>query len=200
MNKVSVPFWLVIIVPALLAVSCLSPPWVGSARPSSGAVEFTHGLRCDMTIAEIADHARSFSKLRLHRPEGREDLLVAQKDDTLVLLDFEGPNLKRHQISWTSGLTKQSYHLKTDLCSGQKLVELHVIGGREDSGAVVMLDGRPAGELSSTGIQVLDVPIGTHTLEVKKAGMGSWSTQLHYDENSSGYDRLSIPEGAFGPR
>ena len=197
MNGGSVRTWFTALVPTLLVLSCLSPPWVGSARPWVGAVEFTEGLRCDMAAPEIAEHASSFPKLQLHRPEGRKDLLVAQKGDTMVRLDLEGLSLKRYQISWTSGLTKQSYHLKTDLCSGQKLVELHIIGDSEDSGAVVILDGHPVGELSTTGIEVLDVPIGTHTLEVRKADLGSWSTELRYNEKSSGYHRLPVPEGSL---
>lgn len=150
-----------------------------------------------MTAAEIAEHARRFPQLRVHRPEGREDLLVAQKGDTIVQLELGGASLKTYQVSWTSGFTKQSHYLKTNVCSGEKLVELHIIGDRGHSGAVVMLDGEPVGELSSTGFEVLDVPIGTHTLEVRKAGLGSWSIEMRYDEESSGYDRLPIPEGSF---
>jgi hypothetical protein len=118
----------------------------------------------------------------------------------MVHLELEGPHLKTYQVSWTSGFTKQSYHLKTDLCSGQKLVQLHIIGDHAHAGAIVLLNGQPVGELSRTGIKVLDVPIGTHTLEVKKAGLSSWSTELRYDDASSGYDRLPIPKGALQPR
>lgn len=125
--------------------------------------------------------------------------MVAQKGDTLVHMELEGLHLKRYQVSWTSGFTKQSHDLKTALCSGEKLVELHVLGDSAQAGAVVLLDGDRVGELSSTGVDILDVPIGTHTLEVKKAALGSWSTELSYDETSSGYHRLLIPEDALKP-
>lgn len=184
----------------MLVLSCLSPPWVGSARPWVGAVDFTEGLRCDMTEGEIAEHARSFSRLQLHSTDERDEVLVAQKGDTLIRLELEGPHLKRYQVSWTSGFTKQSHDLKTDLCSGEKLVELHVLGHSAQAGAVVLLDGQRVGELSSTGVDILDVPIGTHTLEVKEAALGSWSTELIYDEASSGYDRLPLPKDALEPR
>lgn len=183
----------------LLFSSCLSPPWVGSFRPWSGALEFVEGLRCEMTADEIAAHARSFPPLLLHRPDERDDLLVAAKGDTLVHLELEGSRLKTYQVSWTSGFTKQSHRLKTDLCSGAKLVELHIIGDSAQAGAIVLLDGQPVGELASIGIEVLDVPIGTHTLELRKPGLGSWSTELRYEEGSSGYDRLPVPEDALLP-
>lgn len=183
----------------LLFSSCLSPPWVGSFRPWSGALKFVEGLRCEMTADEIAAHARKFPPLLLHRPDERDDLLVAAKGDTLVHLKLEGSRLKTYQVSWTSGLTKQSSRLKTDLCTGQKLVELHIISDRTHAGAIVFLDGQPVGELARIGNKVLDVPIGAHSLELRMPGGGSWRTELNYDETSPGHHRLPVPEDALLP-
>lgn len=182
--------------PALLLVSCLSPPWVGTARPWAGADDFTGGLRCDMTEAEITEHARSFPHLLLHHPDGNRELLVGRKGDTLIHLELDGGNLETYQVSWTSGLTKQSHELKTDLCSGQKLVELHVIGGSEHAGTAVLLDGERIGELPSHGTASFDIPLGVHTLALDRRG-SVWTAELRYDLSSAGYDRLPIPEDAF---
>lgn len=187
---------LVAALPAAFFFSCLSPPWVGSARPWSKADDFTGGLHCDMAEEEIAEHARSFPRLLLHRPDERQDLLVGRKDDTLIHLELDGGNLKTYQVSWTSGLTKQSHELKTDLCSGQKLVELHVIGGSEHAGTAVLLDGEWIGELPNHGTASFDIPLGVHTLALDRRG-SVWTAELRYDTSSSGYDRLPIPENAF---
>lgn len=152
-----------------------------------------------MTEAQIAEQARGFPSLRLHRPDGKEQLLVAQKGDTMIHLGFEDVRLRSYQVSWTSGFTKQSYALKTDVCAGQKLVELHVLGDPQDFGARVLLDGEQVGELSRQGTEILDVPLGRHRLTIEPGGSRSWSTELRYDESSAGYDRLPIPEDAFGP-
>jgi len=152
-----------------------------------------------MTIAEVAEHARSFPQLRLHRPGRREELLVAQKGDTLVHMELEEARLKRYQVSWTSGFTTQSCNLKADLCSGEPLVQLAIVGSAEQAGAAVLLDGRAVGELSSEGNRSLDVPLGSHVLTLEKVGWGTWSTELHYNSSSPGCDRLPVPRDALDP-
>lgn len=182
--------------PTALFFSCLSPPWVGSARPWANADDFIGGLHCDMTQEEIAEHARSFSRLQLHHPDERQDLLVGRKGDTLIDLEIDRGRLQTYQVSWTSGFTKQTVELKTDLCSGQELVELHIIGGSEHAGTAVLLDGVRIGELPSHGTASFDVPLGAHTLALHR-GNSIWTAELRYNRSSSGYDRLPIPESAF---
>ena len=185
---------------ALLLFSCLSPPWIGSARPWDRADEFTEGLRCDMTEAEITERARSFPALHLHHPDGRPELLVGQKGDTLIHMTLDGPNLETYQVSWTSGLTRQSCALKVALCSGQELVHLAIVADAGHAGARVLLDGQQVGELSKQGNKDVDVPLGTHRLTIEKADSRSWSTELRYDSSSPGCARLPVPEGAFEGR
>lgn len=151
-----------------------------------------------MTEAQIAEQVRRFPPLRLHRPDGKEQLLVAQTGDTLIHLELENDRLRSYQLSWTSGFTRQSYALKTDVCSAQQLVELHVLGDPKDHRARVLLDGEKVGELSKQGTFILDVPLGRHSLTIELPDSRSWSTELRYDESSSGYDRLPIPDDAFG--
>jgi hypothetical protein len=123
---------------------------------------------------------------------------VAQTGDTLIHLELENDRLRSYQVSWTSGFTKQSSKLKTDLCSGEKLVEVYIVNGYRHAGAAVLLDGEKVGELSKQGTFILDVPLGRHSLTIELPDSRSWSTELRYDESSSGYDRLPIPDDAFG--
>lgn len=180
--------WLLLSI-VLGACSLLNRPW-------RKADDFAAGLRCNMSETELKAHSGRFSQLEI-RESGAPKRLVARKGNTQVLLWFGESGLAAYQVTWTYPLTNFDAALKTDVCSGQKFVELHVIGNRADAGAVVLLDGQPVGELSSTGTEVLDVPVGTHTLEVKQAGRGIWRANLVYDEDSSGYDRLPIPENGL---
>lgn len=152
-----------------------------------------------MTEDDIAATARQFPSLSIHRPESYPELLVAQKGDTLILLGLREARLETHQVTWISGLTKRSSLLKHNLCSGAKYVELHLVGSSDLAGASVWLDGQFVGQLADFGDLDRDVQLGRHQLRVQKSGIGSWSTELHYDESSSGYDRLPIPEDEFVP-
>jgi len=103
-----------------------------------------------------------------------------------------------YQLTWTYPLTNYAAEPKVNLCTGMRYVELQLVGDSVHSGATVWLDGERVGELSSSGTYSQDVPIGIHQLQVKKSGAGSWRAELNYDETSSGYDRVPIPEDAFG--
>ena len=175
---------------AFLTMACTS------TRPWTEATQFTMGLACDMSSEEIRELAKSFPELFLHQPHGHRGLLVGQKGNTLIHLELAGYGLRAFQVSWTSGFTKQSSALKNDICSGQKLVQLHVLGDPKYTGASVLLNNDQVGELSRQGTRTLDVPLGVHTLTVKK-GSSSWSTKRRYNSSSSGYDRLQIPTDAF---
>ena len=182
---------------ALLLVSCLSPPWIGSRLPWTGAKDFTSGLRCQMTEADIKLFAKTFPRLSLHQPDGWKGRLVGQKGDTMIVLELEAERLlTRYQVSWTSGLTRQSFELKNDLCSGQQLVTVAVVGSPRLAGAALLLNGEPAAMLSSQGTALFDVLLGEHTLVVRHED-AEWSTLLRYDTSSSGWDRLPVPTDAF---
>lgn len=175
-------------------LSCLGPPFIGSFRPWSGSATFVESLRCNMTKAEIEATAQRFPPLEIYSPDSHPDRLTARKGDTLILLGLKELLLKTYQVSWTSGFTKQSFHLKHDLCSGLRYVELHLVGTADLAGASVWLDGELVGQLSAFGNFDRDVQLGSHHLKVQKAGSGSWSTELRYDESSSGYDRVPISQ------
>jgi len=105
--------------------------------------------------------------------------------------------LETYQVTWTSGFTKQSFQLKHDLCSGEKYVELHLDASSDLAGASIWLDGERIGEVAKSGGFSRDIPLGVHELRLEKLGVGFWSTKLDYDESSSGYDRVPVPEGAL---
>lgn len=188
---------LALLVPMAALLSCLSPPWVGSMHPWARAEKFVEELQCGMSDQELSTHLRSFPSLKLHRPPGHDGLAVASRGDTSITLWFDQSGLRAARVAWTDGFTSTAHRHKHDLCSGLELVELNIVGSSKHGGATVLLDNVPLGALSRSGGFTTDVPLGLHELRLNKEGVGTWSTKLRYEETSSGYDRLSIPDSAF---
>lgn len=189
---------LAVLLAASTLISCFGPPFAGSFRPWSGSAVFVKSLRCKMTEAEIEATAQRFPPLEVRRSNLYPGDLTVQKGDTLIFLGLRDSRLETYRISWVSGFTKRSSRLKYNLCSGDKYVEVHLVGSSDLAGAKVWMNGEVIGQLSVFGTFGLDVQLGSHKLRVEKAGGGSWSTELRYDESSSGYDRVPITEDEFG--
>lgn len=165
-----------------------------AAKPWRGTDEFIAGLYCDMPKAKIQAYVTEVRGLqiksgeRLHGPA-----LVAQKSNTLIFLWLQDDRdrLEAYQVSWSYPLTNQARGLKQNLCSGQQFVDLHLVGSSSVAGAKVTLDGEAIGTLSSVGTMSLDVPLGSHRIIVRSS-LGTWSTDLVYNQESPGYDRREI--------
>ncbi len=145
-----------------------------------------------MTKEELRVYAKEFAKLSLHEPDSSDQLLVVQKGDTLIRLGLKDDLLQTYRVSWTSGFTKVSSHLKYDLCKKQSLVHMWLVSSREHGGAAVWLDGILLGQLSESGGFVRDIPLGVHEFRIETPGLGVWVIELRYDESSSGIDRIPI--------
>lgn len=184
------PFFLLML--AVVIASCASGPW-------KRAPDFLSRLRCGMSEAETEGEARRYSKVRITRAATSDPELVVIKGQTYITLGLEAGRIRDYQVSWVSGFMERTYELKRDLCSNELLVELHILGPSSAAGSTVLLDGEEVGKLSAIGTLTIDVPLGKHYLRVEKTRVGSWSTELSYDESSSGYDRLPIPEQALRP-
>ena len=181
-----------LVLPVLFLTSCLSPPWIGSWEPWSGSDKFTSGLQCGMNEAEIVEYAKNFPRLKIHKPVDVEDVLFGARGDTSILLELVHGGLRAHRVTWMSGFTRLSSRLKTDICTGQRLVQLRLVGEPRHADASVLLNGERIARLSRRGTASLDIAVGSHTLTVKH-GDFLWSTKLHYHLSSSGWDRLEIP-------
>lgn len=174
----------------LAACSLLNRPW-------RKADEYVAGLRCNMSEAELRTYSERYPQLEIRAP-GESGLLSASKGNTRILLWLGADGLIAHQVTWTYPLTNFDSQLKNDLCTGMKYVDLSLVGDSVLSGAAVWLNDVRVGELSQTGTFRFDAPLGTHELRVERAGGGSWSKELRYDESSAGDDRLPIPDDPFG--
>ena len=176
---------------ALVASSCASGPW----RRTD---DFVSHLRCRMSEHEVIAEASRFTKVRITRSARRNPELVVIKDQTQIVLGLEAGEVRDYQVNWVSSFMKRTHGLKRDLCSDRLFVELHILAPTSAAGSAVLLDTVLVGELSGLGALTLDVPLGKHHLTVENAGVGSWSTELHYDESSSGYDRVSVELNGAG--
>jgi hypothetical protein len=145
-----------------------------------------------MSEHEVLAEASRYSKARVTRAARSEPELVVIKGQTQIALGLEDGEIRDYQVNWVSSFMKRTYGLKKDLCSDRLLVELHILAPSSAGGSTVLLDTENVGELSALGTLTLDVPLGKHHLTVEKAGIGVWSTELRYDESSSGYDRVSV--------
>lgn len=145
-----------------------------------------------MSETELRTYSASYKKLTVTKA-GKFAQLVARKGNTQILFWIAEGELNSYQLTWTYPLTHYAAALKTNLCTGEKYVELHLVGHSVHSGATVWLDGERVGELSNSGTYNQDVPIGIHLLRVEKGG-SRWRTELRYNRTSSGYDRVPIPE------
>ncbi len=176
----------------ILALGCLSPPFVGSVKPWGRSNVFVSGLRCQMVVADVEEHIQQYPKMLLHRPDSYPHKLVAQKGATIVILEMNSNRLQTYQISWTSGFTQKSSHLKYDLCEKRYLVHMWLVSSREYGGAAVLLDGVLVGKLNGWGGFARDIPLGVHELRIERPGLGTWVLELRYDESSLGHDRIPI--------
>ena len=170
---------------ALVVASCASGPW-------SRTDDFVSRLRCGMSESDVLAEAGRYSKVRVTRAARSDPELVVSKGQTQIVLGLEAGRIHDYQVSWVSSFMKRAHGLKRDLCSNEDFVELHILGPSSAAGSEVLLDTERMGELSALGTITLNVPLGKHRLRVEKAGVGSWSTELRYDESSSGYDRVLV--------
>jgi hypothetical protein len=149
-----------------------------------------------MSEAELRSYSDRYPQLQIRDPDEPE-LLVAWKGNTQLPLWFVADGLVAYQVAWTYPLTNLESQLKTDLCSGAKYVDLNLVGDSELAGAAVWLNGKRLGEFSRSGTFTWDVPLGVHELRIETASGGSWSTELRYDESSSGHHRIPISAADF---
>ena len=176
---------LALLLMGLCLACCAATPW-------GRADEFASGLRCGMSEAQLHAYAREFRDLQVKRGEKISGpTLVAQKQNTLILLWLQNDRLEAYQVTWSFPLTNQAWGLKNSLCSGQQFVDLHLVGSSRLAGAEVLLDDKVVGELSSVGTISLDVPLGTHHVVVRSY-LGTWSTNVTYDRRSAGFDRQEV--------
>ncbi len=124
--------------------------------------------------------------------ETDRSLVTARRKNTSIDLWFEGDLLEAHRVAWTYPITNYGARFKTNICTGQRFVDLRLLGPRGLAGASVLLDNEKVGEMSSAGTQSLDVPLGVHRLTIEKHGLGPWTRELTYDDSSSAYDRLEV--------
>lgn len=171
----------------MFVASCASAPWERTD-------ELTARLRCGMSEVEAIAEAQKLGRVRAYRqaPSYAEAELVIVKGTTQIVLDLENDRVRNYQVNWASGFMKRPRALKRDLCSAKLYVELHVLGDASAAGSAVFLDGKRVGALSGLGSLTLDVPLGEHQLRIDTPGNRSWSTDLRYDETSSGYDVLQV--------
>jgi hypothetical protein len=199
-------------------VSCATP----SGR-SPASLRFADRLECGMTMEEVKAlaHRRFWPAERWSDPRNRgeseasnivhgfkaecdaAEFLFVGRPNTGCLLLFENGGLKAYQFSWgvsMKGWESSPFH---DVCSGEKYVlfGIHGVHGRDEvlAGAGVWLNGEFLRQLSKSGSLYpgVHIPLGTHHLCIEKPGLISWSTELHYDESSSGFQRITIPADAF---
>jgi hypothetical protein len=149
-----------------------------------------------MSEAELRTYSERYPQLQIRVPDEPE-LLIAWKGNTRILLWFGRGGLTAYQITWTYPITNFDSRLKTDLCSGARYVDLNLVGESELAGAAVWLDGERLGELSRSGTFTWEVPLGVHELRIEIAGGGSWSTELRYDDSSSGHHRVPVSAADF---
>lgn len=178
------PSVLVVLGVALAACSLVNQPW-------RQADDYVAGLQCGMSEVQLRKYSERYPQLEIRNPD-QPGLLIGWKENTQILLWLVGDGLTAYQVTWTYPLTHYDSHLKTDLCSGTRYVDLHLVGDSDLSSAVVSLNGERVGELSRSGKLSFDVPLGAHELRIKSPDHGSWSTDLSYDKSSSGHDRILV--------
>jgi len=169
-----------------------------SGRPWRRADDFVEGLKCDMSLSEVSDRLAEFRGLQLYGRDDGAGLYVAYKGHTSVKLWFEGDHLKSHQTTWTYFVTNIDSSPRVDLCTGAQTVsvEFHTSGAL--AGAVIWVDDVRAGELSEREYDAIDIPLGTHELRIEMAGSVIWSKSVHYDESSSGWERVNLESLSAG--
>lgn len=166
-----------------------------STAPSQRVEKFIAGLECGLAMDSVGALAMGVKGLSVHDVDegpSRPSLVVSRRS-TLARLWFDDSGLLAHRVTWSYPITNFGSRLKVNLCTGERFVELSLVGPSSFAGSPVEIDGRHAGVLSNAGTMTVDVPLGQHRVEVFTPP-GSWTAELRYASTVSGYDRLEISE------
>jgi hypothetical protein len=167
-----------------------------SCRDWTRADAFADGLRCGMSVADVRARARSFGASEFIADD-RVPILygthVAANGSSRVYLGFTRSRLQWVRRGSQAGpWTGMRIGTKRDLCSGRELVSLviHCSSGWER--AEVIINGKPAGTLSSAPPLLLetDVPVGQVDVVIR-AAQSTYQKRLLAD--SKGIVQIDVP-------
>lgn len=181
--------WLVSLVFASVVLGC------ASTAPSQRVETFVFRLECGLAKDVVGAMVMDTKGLRVHEVGLRADgpHLIVSRKNTLAELWFDNAGLVAHRVTWSYPITRAGYRQKVNLCTGDRLVELSLVGPSSFAGAAVAIDGRNVGVLSKAGTLTIYVQLGQHQVNVSTP-QGPWTKDLAYGPAASGYDRLPIPE------
>lgn len=157
------------------AVSCA---WTG---PWPRRDAFFADVRCDLSIDAVHSLARRHGGEGwiCHSPGERSTECSFSAGRTRVTLEFEEGKARTIEDGDQFGITGMAMRPRSDLCSGARSRAMMIVPGHESwIGAVISVDGREIGTVTTGHPQNLYVPVGRVVLKVTKAGRDPISVEV----------------------